>query len=116
MMTVTRLNRNGSLDTTFSGDGTASVDIGPMADLAGDAVLQPDGKIVVAGSTQGDGFGVARLNPDGSPDPSFGDAGKANVNFSVAAFGLAATRQSNGRIVVAGQTTNDDFAVARLLG
>jgi uncharacterized delta-60 repeat protein len=116
MMTVTRLNRNGSFDTTFSGDGTASVDIGPMADLAGDAVLQPDGKIVVAGSTQGDGFGVARLNPDGSLDPSFGDAGKANVNFSVAAFGLAATRQSNGRIVVAGQTTTDDFAVARLLG
>ena len=116
MMTVTRLNRNGSLDTTFSGDGTATIDIGPMADLVGDAVLQPDGKIVVAGSTQGDGFGVARLNSNGTPDTTFGDAGRANVNFSVAAFGFAAARQSNGRILVAGQTTGDDFAVARLLG
>jgi uncharacterized delta-60 repeat protein len=118
MMTVTRLNPNGSPDTTFDGDGTATFDFGPMADFANDAVLQPDGKIVVAGYTQADGdVAIARLNPDGSLDATFGAAGKATVDFGVATFGNAVARQPNGRIVVAGQRTGgDDFALARLLG
>ena len=51
-MTVTRLMPNGSPDTAFDGDGTATIDFGSLADIANDAVLQPDGKIVVAGYTQ----------------------------------------------------------------
>jgi uncharacterized delta-60 repeat protein len=118
MMTVTRLNRNGSLDPTFDGDGTATIDFGSLADLAFDLVLQPDGKMVVVGSTQADeDVAVARLNPNGSPDNTFGAAGKATVDFGVAAFGDAVALQPNGRIVVAGQRTGgEDFAVARLLG
>jgi uncharacterized delta-60 repeat protein len=118
LMTVTRLMSSGSPDTTFDSDGTATIDFGSLADLAGDAVLQPDGKIVVAGSTQATGeIAVARLNPDGSPDTTFGGDGKATVGFSTAAFGNAVALQANGRIVVAGQRTGgDDFAVARLLG
>ena len=118
MMTVTRLNRNGSLDTTFDGDGTATIDFGSLADLGHDAVLQPDGKIVVGGYTQADEkVAVARLNSNGSPDSTFGAAGKATVDFGVATFGNAVALQPNGRIVVAGQRTGgDDFAVARLLG
>lgn len=118
MMTVTRLNPNGSLDTTFDGDGTATIDFGSLADLANDAVLQPDGKIVVAGYTQADeDVAVARISANGSPDPTFGAAGKATVDFGVATFGNAVALQPNGRIVVAGQRTGgDDFAVARLLG
>jgi uncharacterized delta-60 repeat protein len=117
-MTVTRLMPNGSLDTTFDGDGTATIDFGSLADLAGGAVLQPDGKIVVAGYSQADeDVAVARLNANGSPDATFGAAGKATVDFGVATFGNAVARQPNGRIVVAGQRTGgDDFAVARLLG
>ncbi|MET0510504.1 MAG: hypothetical protein ABW135_02315 [Thermoleophilaceae bacterium] len=118
MMTVTRLNRNGSLDTTFDGDGTATIDFGSLADLAHDVVLQPDGKIVVGGYTQADEeVAVARLNSNGSPDSTFGAAGKATVDFGVATFGNAVALQPNGRIVVAGQRTGgDDFAVARLVG
>ena len=52
MMTVTRLMPNGSPDTTFDGDGTATIDFGSLADVANDAVLQPDGRIVVAGYTR----------------------------------------------------------------
>jgi len=118
-MTVMRLRSDGSPDTTFDGDGTATIDVGFGADTANDAVLQRDGKIVVAGSmaaVAGD-FAVARLTPDGSPDATFGSAGKATVDFGPAAFGNAVALQPNGRIVVAGQRTgNDDFAVARLLG
>ena len=118
MMTVTRLQPNGSLDTTFDGDGTATIDFGSLADLANDAVLQPDGKIVVAGYTQADeDVAVARINTDGSPDTTFGAAAKATVDFGVATFGNAVALQTNGRILVAGQRTgSDDFAVARLLG
>ena len=118
MMTVTRLNPNGSLDATFDGDGTATIDFGATADLAGGAVRQPDGKIVVAGSTQAGGdVAVGRLNANGSPDTTFGSGGKATVVFGAATFGFAVALQPNGRIVVAGQrTAGNDFAVARLLG
>jgi len=119
LMTVTRLMPNGSLDTSFDGDGTATIDFGgSLSDRAEDAVLQPDGRIVVAGSTSGTGdIAVARLNPNGAPDTTFGTGGKATVHFRVAAFGNAVALQPNGRIVVAGQRTGgDDFAVARLLG
>jgi uncharacterized delta-60 repeat protein len=116
-MTVTRLNANGSPDTTLDGDGTATIDFGSTEDLANGAVLQPDGKIVVAGYTQADeDVAVARLNANGSPDATFGAAGKATVDFGVATFGNAVALQPDGKIVVVGQRTGtDDFAVARLL-
>jgi len=118
VMTVTRLTPTGALDPTFGAGGTASIDFGSLADLAAGAALQPDGKIVVAGYTQAsEDVAVARLNANGSPDATFGVAGKATVEFGVATFGQAVALQSNGRIVVAGQKTGgDDFAVARLIG
>jgi uncharacterized delta-60 repeat protein len=117
MMVVTRLLPNGALDPTFDGDGTATIDFGSTSDIAAGVVLQPDGKIVVAGYTQAsEDVAVARLNANGSLDAGFGTAGKATVDFGVATFGLAVARAPNGRIVVAGQKTGaDDFAVARLL-
>ena len=116
-MVVTRLLPNGALDTTFDGDGTATIDFGSTSDIAAGVALQPDGKIVVAGYTQAsEDVAVARLNPNGSLDAGFGTAGRATVDFGVATFGLAVARAPNGRIVVAGQKTGaDDFAVARLL-
>ena len=118
-MTVTRLRPNGSPDTTFDGDGTATIDFGSLADAGNDAVLQPDGKIVVAGYTQAvnSPTAVARLNADGSLDGTFGAAGKVTINFGAAMFGNAVALQSNGRILVAGQRAgNEVFAVARLFG
>ena len=118
VMTVTRLRPDGSLETTFGSGGTATVDFGSLADLLGGAVLQPDGKIVLAGYTQAsEDVAVARLNADGSLDASFGAGGKATIEFGTATFGNAVARAPNGRIVVAGQKTGaDDFAVARLRG
>jgi uncharacterized delta-60 repeat protein len=118
MMVVTRLMPDGSPDTTFDGDGTATIDFGSTSDIAAGVVLQPDGRIVVAGYTQAsEDVAVARLNANGSPDATFGAAGKATVDFGVATFGNAVALAPNKRIVVAGQRTGgDDFAVARLLG
>jgi uncharacterized delta-60 repeat protein len=116
MMTVTRLMANGSPDPTLDGDGTATIDIGALSDVAGDAVLQSGGRIVVVG-TGGGGMAVVRLNADGSPDGTFGNAGATVVDFGEVAFGHAVALAPGDRIVVAGQLTGrDDFAVARLLG
>ena len=118
-MTVTRLRPNGSPDATFDGDGTATIDFGSLADAGNDAVLQPDGKIVVAGYTQAvnSPTAVARLNADGSLDGTFGAGGKVTINFGAAMFGNAVALQANGRILVAGQRAgNEVFALARLLG
>jgi uncharacterized delta-60 repeat protein len=116
--TVTRLMPNGALDTTFGTGGTTTIDFGSLADIAGGAALQADGKIVVVGYSQDlEDVTVARLNPNGSPDPTFGTAGKATVDFGAATFGFAVALAPSKRIVVAGQKTgNDDFAVARLVG
>jgi RNA polymerase sigma factor (sigma-70 family) len=83
--TVTRLNPNGSVDPTFGVNGTAALPVG--ASSFGRAVaVQPDGKIVVgvnAYAKPGGGFttlsdqeyAVARLNPNGTLDPTFGTRG-----------------------------------------
>ena len=119
-MTVTRLNTNGTPDMTFDGDGTATIDFGNLADAGNDAVLQPDGRIVVAGYTQATNSppAVARLNSDGSPDATFGGGdGKVTIDFGVATFMNAAALQANGRILVAGEYSGaNDFAIARLRG
>jgi len=117
-MTVARLLPNGTPDGGFGTNGVVTIDFGTLADIVGGAVLQPDGKIVVAGYSQSDeDVAVVRLNADGSPDATFGTAGKAKVDFGVATFGNAVALQKNGPIVVAGQRSgSDDFAVARLRG
>lgn len=74
---IVRLNADGSLDNTFSGDGKVSFPIGTYMGVAGpiDAAkgitVQDDGKILVTG-TAGNDFGVIRLNADGSLDNTFG--------------------------------------------
>src|SRR5918911_777805 len=65
---IARLNSDGSFDTTFRPSGIEVYGIQAIA-------LQPDGKIIVAGNFQNithtAGYGVMRLNPDGSLDTSF---------------------------------------------
>jgi uncharacterized delta-60 repeat protein len=73
---VVRVNQDGSLDTTFSGDGIAFVhwpeDSQHNLEYGGLAI-QPDGKIVVCGghwsnTTNQSYFDLARLNEDGTLD------------------------------------------------
>jgi uncharacterized delta-60 repeat protein len=120
VMLVKRLNPNGAPDTTFDGDGTAVIDVGPGTDeFANAAALQGDGKIVLAGYVQGALVAVARLNPNGSPDTTFSADGKTTIDFGFPTFGEAVALQPNGRIVVAGQLldgTNTNFGLARVLG
>jgi uncharacterized delta-60 repeat protein len=102
---VARYNTDGSLDTTFDGDGKVLTDILANNDNAQDVVIQPDGKIIVGGSAWGnnDQFGLARYNPNGSLDNSFDGDGKLASNittFSELLYALAV--QPDGKIVAAG--------------
>jgi uncharacterized delta-60 repeat protein len=107
----------GELDASFAEDGIRVLDnVGVEA--AYDAVIQPDGKIVVAGFSPGAGadFSVARLHADGRLDTGFDDDGVAFVDFGGYDQAFAAALQGDGRIVVAGSTTagGGNGAVARL--
>lgn len=129
--------QQGTLDTTFSGDGKAVVHIdwgGDLADYARDVVSQFDGSLVIVGSasvspTDRD-VAVSRLYADGSLDTAFGSGGRARIAFDLGNGnqdrGVAAALQSDGKIVVAGfgegpgvndpfsGPDNYDFLVARL--
>ena len=112
---ILRLTADGSPDPTFDGDGRLTIDYGGR-DEAQDVLVQPDGQIVVAGSIFGIEFAVARLNPDGEIEDGFGTA---SVNFSGTETDRAnaVARQPDGKIVVAGYSSNpngSDIAVARL--
>jgi len=121
---VARYKPGGGLDPTFSGDGkvtTGFVSCGlfciPLDDYPYDVALQPDGKIVAAG-TSGGSFALVRYKPDGTLDTSFSRDGKVTTAFT--SFGAAATAvliQPDGKIVAAGQVatsqTRYDFGVAR---
>ncbi len=88
-----RLNADGSLDAAFNPGANAFV-----AALT----LQPDGRILIGGAftMAGGGFGttprsyVARLNADGSIDPSFNPGADGHV--------LAIALQANGEILLGG--------------
>jgi len=79
-LTLMRLNSDGSLDTSFDGDGMVTTDLGSLHAAAGGVVIQPGGKIVVAGGTdqvtssQSD-FVLARYLSSGVLDATFGGGG-----------------------------------------
>jgi uncharacterized delta-60 repeat protein len=115
---LTRYNSNGSLDTTFDGDGKVTTDLGSSHDEAYSLAIQSDGKIVVAGSSYNGSnwdFALARYNSDGSIDTTFDGDGKVTTavgSFDDTARSLAI--QSDGKIVVAGSSHNGsnwDFAL-----
>lgn len=122
--TVLRYNANGTLDNSFDGDGklTTSFSKGKSKAIANSVVVQPDGKILVVGdAVAGNGFfdfALARYNPNGTPDASFGASGKVTTDFyarSDQAFAVAL--QPDGKIVVAGKadslSASNQFAIAR---
>ena len=109
---LARYNPNGSLDTSFSGDGRQITDFGGF--VAGRGVaLQDDGKIVVVGRA-GDDFALARYNPNGSLDTSFSGDGKQTTDFGGFDQANGIALQADGKTVaVGGNGANSDFALAR---
>ncbi len=119
---VVRYNVDGSLDTTFDGDGKVTTDFGGL-EYATSAALQSDGKIVVAGyngisSSGGGDFAVVRYNTNGSLDTTFDGDGKVITDLGGWDKAESVKIESDGKIVVAGYTGisssgGGDFAVVR---
>jgi uncharacterized delta-60 repeat protein len=102
-----RLLSNGDLDVTFDTDGIETISLGKYG-TANDVAIQPDGKIVLAGTadrgnTYGNtDIGLVRLLADGTLDPTFDGDGKAILDLGTRATGYGAALEADGKIVVAG--------------
>ena len=131
---LARYNANGTLDTSFDAvgkDGKVRTDFAakggktPAIDEAKGLVIQPDGRIVVVGSTRRattaeSGFALARYSTNGALDTTFGSGGKVITDFggSWEAATSVALRVVGGqtKIVVGGSvgiSGQTNFAAAR---
>jgi uncharacterized delta-60 repeat protein len=117
---LARYNTDGTLDTTFGGDGKVTTNFTNEFDGAAAVAIQADGQIVAAGSANAFGSGVmfalARYNTDGTLDTTFGGGdGRVSTHFRLGAMGTAMSIETNGRIVVAGGNVPDAdrFELAR---
>lgn len=114
---VLRYTTAGVLDSTWGVSGVATTDFAGGHDVLGGIALQSDGKIVAAGTVQSVGLGVARYNSDGTPDTSFGTAGKY-TNGSLSNVRRVAL-QGDGKILAVGGANVacnpcGDFGVVRI--
>ena len=116
-----RLNTDGTLDTTFSGDGLATVDFGGLDDYASSMALQNDGKFILAGTTEvnasDEDWAIARLGIDGSLDTSFD--GDGLFTQSTATFGadrIFDIAVSGPKLIVLGGWANIQVASYELPG
>ncbi|NJM08627.1 hypothetical protein HC891_24210 [Candidatus Gracilibacteria bacterium] len=120
---VARYTSAGEIDQTFGVAGVVTTQFTPDQQRADavDVALQPDGKIVVAGSLTGpvgSDFALLRYSAAGALDPSFDGDGKAVVDFDggddrATTLGI----DGQGRIVVGGAAqlgTRFDFVALRL--
>ncbi|HZS16901.1 MAG TPA: delta-60 repeat domain-containing protein [Candidatus Udaeobacter sp.] len=124
---VARYNADGTLDDTFGSHGRVRTDFPGLAAVPSSVVIQPDGKIVVAGGafplfTFLGNFEIVRYNRNGSLDSSFGQGGIVTTTFPQGSYAFDVALQPDGKIVAAGtlfvnfdpgESSNTDFALAR---
>ena len=122
MFALTRYNADGTLDTSFGGDGKITTNLTRTEDVAEAVAVQPDGKIVVVGKAggglRGARFAVVRYRQNGRLDKTFSADGKKFTDFTREndlAYGVAL--QADGKIVAVGGaavfTDRGRFALAR---
>jgi uncharacterized delta-60 repeat protein len=114
---VVRYEPDGTLDATFGGDGIVTTAIrGGHFDEARSVAIQPNGRIVVAGTDSGQRFAVVRYRPKGKLDRTFGGDGIVLTNFAPGddvAWDVAL--QPDGKIVAVGAAGfgQEGFRLAR---
>lgn len=121
---VMRLSPDGVLDTSFNSIGYKIISLGTMQDRGQCIALQPDGKILLGGTSGSVGqyFTMIRLTTTGAFDTTFGTNGVVQTLFpnSAQSFGTCIAVQPDGKLVMGGyaQTYTDspfEFAVARYM-
>jgi uncharacterized delta-60 repeat protein len=116
---LARYRWNGSLDPSFGTGGEVATDFG-ASDTAYAVTIDSRRRIVATGETlsgMGDDFGIARYDPDGSPDTSFGAGGQVTTDFGGLSAASSVAVDSRDRVVAAGGGPPDEhinhFALAR---
>ncbi len=124
---LVRYLADGALDTTFGSGGRVVVDANASGSADNEAraiVLQPDGRIVIAGRASGPGGNpdllVMRFLANGSADTSFNATGRVLTHIGIEDTANAVALMADGRIVVAGSAypvgvSYRDLLVARYL-
>ncbi len=117
---LVRYNADGSLDSTFGTGGKVTTPIGTSSATGYSVAVQPDGKIVVSGTSSDgahDDFALVRYDADGSLDSTFGTGGKVTTPIGTSNDeGRSVAVQPDGKIVVSGYSYNGldlDFALVR---
>lgn len=106
-------------DTTFGFNGNVRTSIGTSNEMAYRVLIQSDGKTLVAGDQTDNPifgpqrFAIVRYLSNGTLDSSFGTNGKATFLFQSQSFLNDMSLQSDGKILLAGQSTSG-YCVARV--
>ncbi|QJR13383.1 InlB B-repeat-containing protein [Usitatibacter palustris] len=114
---LARYNTNGSPDASFGAGGKVA---GIMNGVIRSIVVQPDGKIVVAGDSKQPlgarrDFGIARFNSNGTLDASFGSSGRVWTEFGADAQPVSVLI-NDGKLIVGGyNATATNYSLARYL-
>jgi uncharacterized delta-60 repeat protein/uncharacterized repeat protein (TIGR01451 family) len=114
-MTIVRYNGNGSLDSSFGTSGKTYTVVNTYSDQFSSVVVQPDGKILAAGTTfipgsipENSDVVVARYNSNGTLDSSFGNKGIVITDFYGGLDnGNVLLLKSDGRILVGGEVVKN---------
>ena len=119
--TLVTFAQSGILDTTFGTDGIVTTQVSTTYNFGMATVVQPDGKIIVAGYAGTPATykaAVVRYNTDGSLDNSFGNAGKLTIPIGTAkSYATDVVLQDDGKIVLGARTYDNvsgNFALVRL--
>lgn len=100
-----------ALDPSFGADGVALLNSGANEDEITASLYQPDGKLILVGTTwpneEGQAFAM-RTNADGTLDVSYGEGGKRLVPLHAGTDAYAAARLEDGRLVMVGQARSGD--------
>jgi uncharacterized delta-60 repeat protein len=103
---IYRLNGNGSLDGSFSGDGMLTINSGFPFHFVYGVAVQPDNKIVAVGETPpSNNAAIWRIDSAGAPDLLFDNDGLAEYEAGGVEIARDVGIQPNGLIVVAGSTS-----------
>ena len=126
---IARFNSNGTIDTSFGSGGSATGTFGDSASQANALVVQPDGKVIIAGTTgvgtysELNDFALLRYDATGHLDSSFGSGGKVRTHFdgetNTGSQAVEVLLMPDGRIVAVGRYKTEvlqrQFALARYL-
>ncbi|MEW6474047.1 MAG: fibronectin type III domain-containing protein [Actinomycetota bacterium] len=110
---IARYNTDGSLDTTFAGDGATIIPAPGVGAVAHAIATGPGGSIFLAGSVSDGGydsnFVVAKLTADGALADDFG-GGIVVSNLGGNDFATGVLLQPDGKVVATGWTSGSSYS------